>query len=76
MTNWAISHIIRFMSVLLDEIIKFCGRNQMAESTFGNKSVNDGKLVHRLKSGRRIWPETEEKIRGFMSSYKPTDTIQ
>ena len=30
----------------------------MAESTFGRRAVNDGKLVHRLREGKRITIDT------------------
>lgn len=73
MTNWAIPHYFKSMSDLLDQIKEFCGRNQMAESTFGKKAVNDGKFVERLKNGRRCWPETEQKVRDFMLSHQTAD---
>ena len=74
MTNWAITHYsVPIMSELLIEIKEFCGRFHMSESTRGKKSVNDGKLVGRLKSGGRCWPETEQKVRDFMNSYEPTE---
>ena len=42
----------------------------MAESTFGRGALNDWKLVGQLRSGkRRLWPETEAKVRGFMAAY-------
>ena len=30
---------------LLDAVIEYCKTHKMAESTFGRKAVNDGKLV-------------------------------
>ena len=51
---------------LLSEIEAFCASRGIAESTFGRLAVNDGKLVARLRLGRRIWPDTEEKVRAFM----------
>lgn len=41
----------------------------MAETTFGRLSVNDGKLVARLKNGGQVLPKTAERIRDFMSNY-------
>ncbi len=34
---------------LLAQISEFCRNADMAESTFGRRAVNDGKLVHRLR---------------------------
>ncbi len=38
----------------------------MAESTFGRRAVNDGKLVQRLREGGRITLDTLERIRTFL----------
>ena len=51
---------------LLDAISDFCRQNQMAESTFGRRAVNDGKFVSRLRDGARITPETLARVRAFM----------
>ena len=55
---------------LLSDIQTFLNRYGMAESTFGRAAVNDWKLVSSLRSGRRVWPETEAKIRQFMQQYR------
>ena len=34
---------------ILREISDFCRRSGLAESTFGRRAVNDGKLVSRLR---------------------------
>ena len=54
---------------LLDSIAEFCRRTGIAESTFGRRSVNDGKFVARLRDGARITPETLERVSRFMSGY-------
>jgi len=54
---------------LLDTIAEFCRRNAMAESTFGRRAVNDGKLVARLRDGARITPETLERVSTFMGRH-------
>jgi hypothetical protein len=46
---------------LLEEIIAFCKKNKMAISTFGRLSVNDGKLVSRLKNGNDVTLKREKK---------------
>jgi hypothetical protein len=51
---------------ILQEITEFCRSRGLAESTFGRRAVNDGKLASRLRNGGRITTETLERIRGFM----------
>lgn len=51
---------------LLTEITDFCRRSGIAESTFGRRAVNDGKLVTRLREGRRITTDTLERIRAYL----------
>src|SRR5258708_3062720 len=46
----------------------------MAESTFGRRAVNDGKLVSRLRIGGRVTMETVERVRTFMSEYRSIET--
>lgn len=53
---------------LLQEISEYCRRTGLAESTFGRRAVNDGKLASRLRHGGRITTETLDRIRAFMSS--------
>lgn len=55
---------------VVSEIDSFLKANQMAESYFGRKAANDWKLVRQLRAGRRLWPDTEAKIRAFMASYQ------
>ena len=55
---------------LLSEISDFCRSSGLAESTFGRASINDGKLVGRLRNGGRITTDTLDRIRAFMSNYK------
>ena len=54
---------------LLDSIAEFCRRNGMAESTFGRRAVNDGKLASRLRNGGRITTDTLDRIHGFMAAH-------
>lgn len=54
---------------LLEEISSFCRRAGMAESTFGRRVVNDGKLVQRLRHGGRITTDTLDRIRNYLSGY-------
>jgi hypothetical protein len=52
---------------ILREIRDFCRETRTAESTFGRRVVNDGKLVSRLRDGARITTETLEKVRAYLS---------
>src|SRR6516162_1448252 len=51
---------------LLQEISDYCRRTGLAESTFGRRAVNDGKLAARLRNGGRITTDTLDRIHGFM----------
>src|SRR6476659_713489 len=53
---------------LLQEISDYCRHTGLAESTFGRRAVNDGKLASRLRHGGRITTETLDRIRGFMAT--------
>ena len=53
---------------LLQEISDYCRQTGLAESTFGRRAVNDGKLASRLRHGGRITTETLDRIRAFMAS--------
>ena len=56
---------------LLTEIETFLKRAGMNDSSFGHKTVNDGKLVDRLRSGGSVTLNTAERIREFMAEYVP-----
>jgi SAM-dependent methyltransferase len=53
---------------LLQEISDYCRQTGLAESTFGRRAVNDGKLTSRLRNGGRITTDTLDRIRAFMES--------
>src|ERR1700730_16215585 len=52
---------------ILGEIADFCRQTGLAESTFGRRAVNDGKLATRLRNGGRITTDTLDRIRTFMT---------
>jgi hypothetical protein len=56
---------------LLVEIEHFCRQSQIAESTFGRRAVNDGKLCARLRDGKDVTLDTAERIRGFIRTHQP-----
>lgn len=51
---------------LVEEIEAFLLVAQMAETTFGRKSVNDGKLLSRLRAGGSVNLEKAAQIRRFI----------
>jgi len=59
------------MSDLLADIEAFLNLAKMTPTVFGRLSLGDPSLVPDLKAGRRLWPETEQKVRTFMRDYRP-----
>lgn len=57
---------------LLQEISDYCRHTGLAESTFGRRAVNDGKLTARLRNGGRITTDTLDRIRTFITSNRAT----
>lgn len=57
---------------LLDAIEAFLDDRQMAPVTFGRKALSDPHFVGDLRNGRRVWPETDSKVREFMANYPPS----
>jgi hypothetical protein len=53
---------------LLQEISDYCRQTGLAESTFGRRAVNDGKLTNRLRNGGRITTDTLDRIRAFIEN--------
>ena len=58
---------------LLQQIADYCRHSGLAESTFGRRAVNDGKLTARLRNGGRITTETLDRIRDFMETGAGSD---
>lgn len=59
------------MSNLLQDIEAFCTTHSLSIWQFGELALNDKPFVKQLQDGRRVWPETEAKVRRFMATYKP-----
>src|ERR1700735_4674291 len=56
---------------ILSQIPDSCRQADMAEATFGRRAVNDGKLVHRLREGKRITIDTLDRIQAYISASMP-----
>ena len=54
-------------SPLVSEIEAFLKATGMGASYFGKKATGNSEVVHRLRLGRRCWPETARKIRDFIA---------
>lgn len=57
--------------MLLDDIKAFCETHGLSIWQFGERAMNDKSFVKNIENGRRIWPDTEAKVRRFMATYKP-----
>lgn len=56
---------------LLNDIDAFLRIHKLSDSAFGRQAVNDWKLIRQLRAGRRLWPDTEGRVRTFMVTYQP-----
>jgi hypothetical protein len=61
------------MDTLLNDVERFLIASGMSPTRFGDEALGDRHLVRTLRRGRRLWPETEAKVRGFMATYQPAD---
>ncbi len=52
---------------VLRDILEFCRKAGMAESTFGRLAVNDGKLVPRLRDSGSVTLKTLARLQAFMA---------
>jgi len=60
------------MNGLLSDIEAFCTAHDLSKWQFGQLAMNDRPFVAQLEGGRRVWPETEAKVRRFMATYRPS----
>lgn len=51
---------------LLNEIEAFLADTGMGSSYFGKQAVGNSEIVTRLRTGGRVWPETETRLRAFI----------
>jgi len=58
------------MVSLLSEIEAFLTNTGMGAARFGTAAMGDKHFVRDLRNGRRTWPETESKVRLFMSTFQ------
>jgi hypothetical protein len=58
-------------SDLLNDIEVYCQCTGIAESTFGRRAINDGKLCARLRDGKSVTLSTARKVRDFIREHSP-----
>lgn len=58
----------RNTEALLTEIDAFLAETGMGVAYFGKRAAGNSELVPRLRSGRRCWPETADKVRAFIKA--------
>lgn len=54
---------------LLAEIDNFLKLTGMKPTNFGKKAINDPALMIKLRRGRRLYEETEARVRRYMAVY-------
>src|SRR5690606_13396191 len=57
------------MEQLKSDIAAFRSKHGMPVTTFGRLAIKDPRFIEQIENGRRVWPETEAKVRSFMASY-------
>lgn len=55
---------------LLSEIEAFLAETGMGPSYFGKQAIGNSEVVTRLRDGRRVWPETSNRLRAFMLAHR------
>ena len=53
---------------LLSDIEAFLIERGLSGHRFGMLAVKNGRLVERLRSGCRVWPDTASKVRTFIET--------
>lgn len=48
------------------DVDSFLSETGMGEVYFGKRACGNSRLVERLRDGRRVWPETIDRVRSFM----------
>ena len=55
--------------MLLVKIDRYLRHTLMPETRFGRLAVNDPRLVHDLRLGRQLRPETAAKVEAFLAGF-------
>ena len=57
---------------LITLIDEFLAESGMSAYRFGILAVSNGRLVERLRGGRRVWPETDAQVRAYIRAQRKT----
>src|SRR3979411_1627485 len=57
--------------LILSQIAEYCRQADMAETAFGRRALNDGKLVPRLREGKRITIDPLDRIQAYIAASMP-----
>lgn len=55
---------------IIDSVEAYCKAFGIAETTFGKRAVNDGKLLARLRDGKSISIDTYNRIQAAIAEHK------
>ena len=61
------------IDAIIADIERHCRETGMAETTFGKKAVNDGKLLSRLRGGKSISIDTYNRIMSLVGETSRED---
>lgn len=57
------------MAQLLPDVEAFLASHRLSPTRFGDEALGDRHFVRQLRGGRRVWPETEAKVRKYMEQH-------
>jgi len=57
---------------LLTELEDLMADTGLSAHRIGILCANNGRIVDRLRSGGRVWPETEQEVRGNIAKVRET----
>ncbi|WP_426255775.1 hypothetical protein [Sphingomonas sp. DC2300-3] len=65
------------MAQLLADVEAFLEQNpQVSATRFGDDALGDRHFVRQLRRGRRVWPETEQRVRDFMTGHLSSEAVE
>ena len=60
-------------SSLISDIERAAAALGVSPSTIGERAGQGGRFYARLKEGARVWPETAQKVQGWISANVPSE---
>lgn len=71
MTSWT-----HAQDALRRDIEAFLAAHELSPTRFGVLATGDRHLIRQLRKGRRLYPETEERVRAFMAAERSARAVQ